>query len=52
MESFRNACLADKITRPKHYSEYFFGPLLNAAYGIANQVNTAVNSFVQIFRRP
>ncbi len=27
----------------------FFGPLLNAAYGIANQVNTAVNSFVQNF---
>lgn len=27
----------------------FFGPLLNAAYGIANQVNAAVNSFVQNF---
>ncbi|MFR3328874.1 MAG: lipopolysaccharide biosynthesis protein [Odoribacter splanchnicus] len=27
----------------------FFGPILNAAYGIASQVNTAVNSFVQNF---
>lgn len=27
----------------------FYGPVLNAAYGIANQVNTAVNSFVQNF---
>lgn len=27
----------------------FFGPLLNAAYGIANQVNTAINSFVLNF---
>ncbi len=27
----------------------FFGPAVNAAYGVANQVNTAVNSFVQNF---
>ncbi len=27
----------------------FWGPLLNAAYGIGNQVNTAINSFVQNF---
>ena len=27
----------------------FFGPVVNAAYGVANQVNTAVNSFVQNF---
>lgn len=27
----------------------FFGPLLNASYGIANQVNTAINSFVLNF---
>lgn len=27
----------------------FWGPLLNAAYGIGHQVNTAINSFVQNF---
>lgn len=27
----------------------FWGPLLNAAYGIGNQVNAAINSFVQNF---
>lgn len=27
----------------------FFGPIINAAYGVANQVNAAVNSFVQNF---
>ncbi len=27
----------------------FFGPIVNAAYGISNQVNAAVNSFVQNF---
>lgn len=27
----------------------FYGPVLNASYGIASQVNTAINSFVQNF---